>query len=232
LEQLLATAAAVQKPAPAPAPIAPTRLLSDDERAEYGDEFLGVVGKKAKEELSPELARLEAEVHTLKQQLTGVGQHMTVTAQEVMYNRLDADVPQWRALNSDAGFNAWLDLPDAYSGAIRRSLLVAAHGRNDATRVAAFFRGYTSDAAVTDPASLSQPARNTSPKVPLESLAAPGRAKTAAVPNTPAEKPIITRAQIQQFYSEVRAGQFDQDPDGKKAIEAAIFAATREGRIK
>jgi hypothetical protein len=146
---------------------------------------------------------------------------------------LDAQVPNWRELNSNSEFLSWLNLPDAYSGAIRKELLTAAYNRSDANRVAAFFKGFISDEAATNPASYSQPdhVAPRSNKVSLETLAAPGRAKTAAA-SAPAEKPIFTRAHITEFYSDVRRGKYAGKEAEKDRIEKDIFAAQREGRIR
>jgi len=242
LERLLALAHAEPKPAPTVAATTPTRLVTDEEITEYGNEFLTVVGKKAKEEIFPELEQLRGELKQLKGQVSGVGQHIVANAREELYSRLNNEVPTWKELNNNPEFLAWLDLQEPYSGAIRRELLNAAFQRNDATRVAAFFKGFTSDVAATTPPSsepdlsrVTQPGvtqQGKPPKVPLASLAAPGRAKTAATSEVPVEKPIITRAMISQFYSEVRAGEFAGKDAEKKQIEDAIFAATREGRVK
>ena len=242
LERLLALSHAEPKPVSTPAPTTPTRLVTDEEITEYGNEFLTVVGKKAKEEIFPELEQLRGELKQLKGQVSGVGQHIVANAREELYSRLNTEVPEWKELNNNSEFLAWLDLQEPYSGVIRRELLNAAFQRNDATRVAAFFKGFTSDVAATTPPS-SEPnllgvtqagvtQQGNPQKVPLASLAAPGRAKAAATSEVPVEKPIIPRAAITQFYSEVRAGQFAGKEAEKKQIEDAIFAATREGRVK
>lgn len=210
-----------------------SKLVTPEEEYEYGQEFLGVVGKKAKEELVPEIKALEAKIAHLQGQLQGVTSQNKVTAQENMYRVLGEQVPNWKELNSNPEFLAWLNLPDAYSGAIRKELLNAAYSRGDASRVAAFFKGFISDEAVTNPA-MASAERNVTPtsnKPSLESMAAPGRAKTAA-PSGPAEKPFFTRAELSQFYSDVQRGVYRGREAEKEQMEAKIFAAQREGRIR
>lgn len=234
LENVLAVMNTQVSPEPTPsAPAQAERFISPEEVQEYGDEFLSVVGKKAKEELLPELAKVRQELDSVRGQLNGVGQHIALSAREQLFGSLDKDIPQWRNINTSKEFLDWLALPDAYSGAIRQNLLTAAFQRNDTSRVAAFFRGFISDEAVTTAAPAPQPVpRVNPPKLPLETLAAPGRAKTAATPDVPAEKPTITRAQIKQFYSDVHHGKYSEHDAEKKQIEAAIFAATAEGRVR
>jgi hypothetical protein len=222
-------------PRPAPSDVRFEKLVTPEEENDYGSEFLGVVGKKAKEELTPEIKALRAKIAELEGRVQGVTGAVVQDARAKMYEVLDTQVPNWRELNSNQDFLDWLNLPDAYSGAIRKQLLNAAYERSDASRVAAFFRGFISDEAVTNPAGYSQPApvadNAGSKRVSLEKLAAPGRAKTAAA-SAPAEKPYFTRAQISAFYSEVNQGKYRGREEDKQRIENQIFSAQREGRIK
>lgn len=234
LEGVIATMHAFPAAAPA-APVASpttTRLVTEQEVQEYGDEFLSVVGKKAKEEFLPEITQLRAEVDQLRGRVSGVGQHIVNSARDQFFIRLDNEVPGWKELNRNTEFLDWLDLPDPFSGAIRKQLLDAAVQRNDATRAAAFFKGFISDEAATRPANIQpDPAAKLAPKVPLESLAAPGRAKTVATEDVPTEKPTFTRAEISQFYADVAAGKYRGHEAEKSRIEAMIFEAGRERRV-
>jgi outer membrane murein-binding lipoprotein Lpp len=220
--------------APAQADTKFDRLVTPEEESDYGSEFLGVVGKKAKEELTPEIKALRAKIAELEGRVQGVTSSVVQDAREKMYQTLDSQLPNWRELNSNPEFLSWLNLPDAYSGAIRKELLNAAYQRNDALRVAAFFKGFISDEAATNPAgsSLEREVTPRGNKPSLETLAAPGRAKTAAPAGGPAEKPFFTTAQITQFYSAVNRGEYRGREDEQKQIENQIFAAQREGRIR
>ena len=233
LHRLLAEMQASQS-APAQADTRFERLVTPEEEQDYGSEFLGVVGKKAKEELTPEIKSLKAQIAQLQGQLQGVAAQSQVSAREKMYQTLDTEVANWRELNSDSDFLSWLNLPDMYSGAIRKELLNAAYQRNDAARVAAFFKGFIADEAATNPASgyvERQAAPESSKRPSLESLAAPGRAKTAAA-TAPVEKPYFTRAEISKFFSDVNRGQYRGRDQEKERIEKQIFDAQREGRIR
>jgi hypothetical protein len=154
-------------------------------------------------------------------------------ARDNMLGALDEKIPEWRDLNNDQNFLAWLRLPDPFSGAIRHDLLKAAYDQNQTARVQAFFQGFLAEEAAVAPANNAPPARpGAAPaRVPLEQFAAPGRAKSAAA-NAPAEKPIITRAQVTAFYADVAAGKYRGREAEKDANEAAIFSATNEGRLR
>lgn len=213
-----------------------SRLITPEEEKDYGSEFLSVVGKKAKEELTPEVAKLRKEIAGLKQQLNGVGSYVAGNARERMENLMNEQLPNWREVNVNPEFLNWLKLPDPYSGAIRHELLKAAHERNDAPRTLAFFKGFLAEEAATTPAERGPDlpdGASVQQKVSLESLAAPGRAKTAAAATSaPAEKPSFTRAYISKFYADSAAGRYRGKEAEKDRIERQIFEAEREGRIR
>jgi hypothetical protein len=105
--------------------------------------------------------------------------------------------------------------------------------------VIAFFKGFLAEEQATgqlpDP-NVPQPAPQPPrvPAVPLEMLAAPGRAKPNGgdTPAASADKPVFTRGQISAFYTAVRQGLYAGREAEKNATEAAIFAAQNDGRVR
>lgn len=229
LERMLASMQA--QPQETASELKAERLITPEEEADYGHEFLAVVGKKAQEALMPTIRKYEDEIASLRAQLKGVGSYVAQDAQTRMTDTLDRDVPTWREQNVNPEFLQWLALPDPYSGDIRHNMLKAAWERHDGPRVAAFFKGFLAEEAAYRPAGSEPPAASAG-KVSLESLAAPGRAKTAAASNAPAEKPLITSAQITKFYADAAAGRYAGRDEEKARFEKAIFEAQREGRIR
>ncbi len=232
LQNVIATMQATQAPRVESQELRAERLITPEEENDYGPDFLNVVGKKAKEELLPELKKYQDEIASLRARLDGQTSYIEHDARTRMTNQLDASVPGWREQNTNQDFLAWLALPDPYSGAIRHNMLKAAWAANDAPRVAAFFRGFLAEEAATSPATGGQAPVETAAKVPLEQFAAPGRAKTAASVSAPAEKPVITPAFITRFYADVAAGRYKGRDEEKVRIEKSIFEATRDGRIR
>ena len=234
LQNIIATMQATQ-PAPAATvpDMAPEKLITAEEAADYGDDFLKVVGKKAREELAPVINAYKAEIENLKNQLKGFSGFVQQDSHTKLMATLDKDLPNWRELNTNQEFLDWLSLPDPYSGAIRHDMLKAAYAQGNASRVLAFFNGFLAEEAAVAPVRAEpDPAVTTVAKVPLATLAAPGRAKTAASTPAPAEKPITTRAQIAAFYTDVNAGKYRGRDAEKTQAENMIFAAQREGRIR
>jgi hypothetical protein len=241
-EQLAQTQTLISQMHTAPAPVTPETpaelradsFLPPEVVNEYGEEFLGVVGKKAKAELAPELDGLRQQLTSIQKQLEGNATASKATARHNMLATLDRDLAEWRTINVAPEFHSWLALPDEFSGAIRHELLKAAYEQNNTPRVLAFFRRFISDEAALDPAATPQPdTTGAQPdKIPLADLAAPGRAKTAAAGSAPVEKPTFTHAQIAKFYTDVSAGKFRGRDDERSRIERQIFDAQREGRIR
>lgn len=233
LRNIIATMQAAPPPATEVPEIEPEKLITPEEASDYGEDFLKVVGKKAREEMAPVLNAYKQEIASLKQQLAGVNGFVQQDANKKLLATLDEKLPNWRDMNTNQQFLDWLGLPDPYSGAIRHDMLKAAYAQGNANRVLAFFNGFLAEEAVVAPVNAEPEIGTTTvPKIPLQNLAAPGRAKTAAATNAPAEKPIFTRAQIAAFYSDVAAGKYrGRDADKAKA-EAMIFDAQREGRIR
>jgi hypothetical protein len=216
-----------------PPELSPERLVTDEEIADYGEDFLKVVGKRAREEMAAVIKPYTDRIAQLEGQLEGVTGFVKQDAQQKLHATLTERLPNWREVNTNQDFLNWLSLPDPYSGAIRMNMLKAAYTQGDANRVLAFFKGFLAEEAAVAPAGKEPDQTGTRvPKVPLQNLAAPGRAKTAAAQNAPAEKPIITRAQVAEFYSRVAAGDYRGKDDEKNRFEAEIFAANREGRIR
>jgi hypothetical protein len=210
----------------------PEPLLTDQEVADYGKDFLDVVGKKAKEALSAEVVELRQQVADLKTMLSGTVKSVAMNARDRMKASLSETVPNWEEINERSDFLDWLSLQDPFSGAIRHELLKQAWAANKTAQVLAFFKGFLAQEAAVAP----QPDPRPDPqygKVPLETFAAPGRAKSAAdSPASPAEKPIFTPAQVSQFYTQKAAGSYRGREDEANLLEQQIIAAGREGRIR
>lgn len=222
--------------APPPAPVAaPARLITPQEETEFGPEMLDVMARRAKETISPELAELRAMMVSLDQKVTGTQKINAQTARQTMMTQLTERLPEWERINKLAEFKAWLALPNPYADGSRHSALLRAFEQNDTGRVLNFFNGFISELAAQDPADVPAPAPATPPAPPkpgLESLAAPGRARTSAQPTAPTEKPIITTADVNSFYDAVRKGFYNGREAEKNALEQELFVAQREGRVR
>ncbi|HEY7824290.1 MAG TPA: hypothetical protein VIG24_15720, partial [Acidimicrobiia bacterium] len=236
LQNVIATLRAAPEPekkAETPSELDPSNLITPEEAADYGEDFLKVVGKRARQEMAPVIDGYKKQIEQLQKQLEGVNGFVKQDSQQKLLSNLDKELPNWRDLNTNSEFLDWLGLPDPYSGAIRHDMLKAAYAQGNAHRVLAFFNGFLAEEAAVAPAGGEpDPSVTRVAKVPLKDLAAPGRAKTAAASPAPAEKPFITRSEVAKFYAQVAAGQYRGRDKEKDVREAEIFSAQREGRIR
>jgi len=255
LEMQVSTTRLYGKPTQQPAqPEPPPVLVNPEERADYGDEFFDIVGRRAKEVYAPEFAQLDRRIKQIETKTEAVGEVMQKSQKRDLYGTLYEAVPDWKEINHSPEFKSWLAYPDPYSGMKRHDLLNDAFARHDTQRVVNFFAGFVAEATglPQNPQGGTQPApplsngqasgdgtRSAAPPLSngqaserptLESFAAPGRARSG--PQTlPPDKPIYTQAQIAKFSDEKRRGLWRGREADVQAIEADIFRAQHEGRL-
>lgn len=177
-------------------PVAPTPYLTDEEREEYGDigSMMERVARKAAEDATKPLV----ETHQKTQQQT-------------YYEQLDGAAKNWRDINEDEGFNAWLDELDPMAGTTRRELLNSAFEDKDAKRTATFFNTW---GEANKPASgKRKDDRELQPTMP-------NTAKGEQQVNT---TPTFTSKQIKQFYDDKARGAYKGREAEAEAIERQIF---------
>jgi hypothetical protein len=236
----------MSKPAaPAPAP-APTKLVSDEETKEFGSDLIDVIRRAAREEVMAEVGPLiEKRLQPVAQRAEMAHTAAAATSQEVARRSQDDvlalladEVPDWEQVNADEAFITWLQQPDAYSGEKRHDLLKRAFIRYDGPRVVAFFKGFLQEHAAVTAAPAQQPANPAAspagtPKVQMKDLVAPGTPKqgSAVTPGSQAKR-IWSSPEISQFYRDVSRGVYKGREKEAKQMEADIFLAQREGRVR
>lgn len=234
-DHLLAAMQTVRPPEPAELP-AEFRLSPEDEE-NYGEDMIRVISAKATQIAQAQVASLEQRFAVRLAQIEGglahVGTTVTQDAREKFKAQLTTEMPNWDQINHDQNFHNWLGLTDPYSGGIRLDMLKKAYAEGNAHRTLAFFKGFLQEEAATTPAAPELTLGTTVvPKVSLQSLAAPGKAKTVSSDQVPVEKPIVTRADITKFYADATAGKYKGRDAEYKAMETKIFVAQAEGRIR
>lgn len=244
-QNLLASFSAQRESAPAPSqpatPPAASKLVKDEEVKEFGADLIDVMRRVVREEqasLLPEIDRRVApvaqRVDQVAQAAQQVGARVARSDQQTVLALLDQDVPKWREVNEDPGFLDWLAQVDPYAGRERGDLLQQAYKAHDGPRVVAFFNGYLKEhAAVTPPPAPKTPAATPAPQRTLEQMVAPGTPKTGAASTQDGSgKRVWSRKEIGEFYASVQSGRFKGTAEDRKKLEADIFAAQRENRIR
>jgi hypothetical protein len=177
--------------------------LTPQEIHDYGEEFLNVVGKKAREVTAGQVSQLASQVHQFNSQLHG-------QARQGMKAEMDRALPNWRQVNEDPRFLEWLGVRHEFVGRTRHELLQEAWASNDASRVLAIFRDYAGGAA-----------RAAGPTFQGRD----GRFYRGTV----GEPPVMTRQEIELHYHNHMRGRVSDEEHRK--FEARMEAAAKAGRI-
>lgn len=213
-------------------PAPPVSSITDDEVKEFGPDLISVIDRKAREVAAPlnealAAARAQLEALTqrnahLEQSLNGVTQQQAKSVQEQFGTRLLSLVPEFKVLNHDQNFLAWLSQVDPLDPH-RRTLqdrLNEAVQLGDADTAASYFNTFKQQYAP--------------PAAPKRTVADISAQAQPASRSTPDAAPVNTgrmwsQDSISQFYADVSKGRYS--PSEKTRIEGEIFRAQKENRI-
>jgi hypothetical protein len=112
-----------------------------------------------------------------------------------MYQLLDVKVPDWRDINRNPQFSAWLSEMDVYSRKTKNQLLLDAYAAGDVETVSNMFGGFKASVKVDKQEDED------------EDLAPPSTTSGSVDTSRSADKS-ITRAYISKFYQDVALGRY------------------------
>ena len=211
-----------------PGDIKPAFITPEDVN-NFGEPLIDLTKRAALEAVAPTLTALQEENRRLNQQVNQ-------QRQQNIYEKMDEAMPTWREVNSNPRWLAWLRLRDFNSAPLRQEQLNRAMQAADAPRVLDFFKRFLDEEVATGQMPAPQPTPPPAPvtaAIPLTTLAAPGRPNPApGNTQVPDSKPVYTHQDIKDFYEYVRRGVYAGQEQLKQQIEADIFAAQREGRVR
>jgi hypothetical protein len=206
------------------------KYVTDSDVADYGDsiEVMRRVFREETTALTEKIAELEDQNLSLRASVLPRVEQMATAqatrADQQFWDGLTAQVPDWMQVNANPDFQSWLLELDTMTGRTRQDFLVEAQSNLDANRVAYFFKAW----AGGNGAAAEQKPRKSSSE--LEAQIAPGRSRSGGAPTGGAKT--YTPQDIQQFFKDVSHGVYKGRDEERNRIEADIFAAQREGRIK
>jgi hypothetical protein len=241
MEQLLASLSSQPTPA-ASAPAAatatpPAKLVTEKDVEEYGD-AIDMMRKVTKEEMNAVMQRMSQLEGVLQQfqsnvvpQVQAVAQKQAVTAEQQFWADLTSTVSNWREVNDNQAFQAWLLEMDPLTGITRQTYLEDAQRALDARRVSAFFRTWLESTGQANVAQTQGSSPAPAAKSELEKQVTPGRARSAGTPQTNKGK-VYTPEDIKKFFNDVRSGKYRGREQERDRIERDIFTAQRENRIQ
>lgn len=249
LESLIATMQAAPTRAPEAGPTTPSAQITDEDYSTYGEDFVESTRRWAR-------AEVQQDIENMRQQIEELRGHAQQTTGDRLKDRVRAALNRdpeiahiWEQLDTDQGFNAWLQDFDPFSGHRRIDMLREAYAGGDAVRTGRFFKAYLHEH--TDPSRmLPAPAQTPPPvtqgspynggnghygngagRVDLAAYAAPGRASNATPGPGAPERRIWTNRDIQAFYEGRLKGRFKGREREADQIERDILAAAQEGRV-
>ena len=213
------------KPVEPAKPAAPTKLVTDEEVATFGQDLIEVQRKVAREvamEFQKDIEDLRAENQKLLTQLTDTGSRVSEASFEQRLHRM---VPNFEAVNADPRWIAWLNEVDPILRGPRKNIAQHAFNSGDAEAVAHYVRLFEASVA---PAPSAEP--NAANAEELERQIQPSRSVSSAPSPSPKGK-IYTDSDIQKLFKKaVDLGAKGRIDDAAK-LEAEIDAAYREGRV-
>ena len=219
--------------AAAPAP-APAQVLTDEDRNRFGDGVVDLVQRGAQAEVqravAEALAPLRDENKALRDQLAAQGAQVqqvaataATTAADRFFAALTAARPDWEAVNARQAWIAHMGEVDPRTNVTYQAYVDDAAAKQDVGRMVALLNEFDPPALKPAAAQDTRPALSPTPR----SVGA------AALPTTrdDAAAPIVTRAEIARFYTDVAAGMYRNRPADKQAFENQINEALKTNRV-
>jgi hypothetical protein len=160
----------------------------------------------------------------IRDEITQVRKETKEEAERRFWREIDRDFPEWRKLNRDPEFLAWLDEAEPYSGITKQELLEKAHKECNAVEAVKFFKDFTK--LKNPPPPPADPTKGKGQDA-LEQVGLPRGGKG---PPAPPPAGMVTRADITKFYEDVRRGKWKGREAEKKKEEARLIAALRRQR--
>ena len=210
-QQELAAEIAALKKAPAPPPAQPDAKDIDT----FGADLIAMVQRYAE----AQQAAVDARLIALEQKVGMVAEQATGNAKRSFFQELERAVPDYRDINADDRWLAWLGEQDSMFGFTRQAALDDAQAKGDVARLAGFFSAFKNSlpAAPAPDASLSQ-------QVVPSGVGSPTPLREPA-------KPRISQKAITDFYNDVSRGKYAGRDDVMNQLEMQINLAVAEGRV-
>ena len=193
--------------------------LTDEQMAEFEDQFGEDFVSFVQRMIASSAAKPDnsAEVNELKRKVEQFETEKAQATTASFWAVLTELVPDWKTVNDDPKFHAFLAQYDPQTGVQRQQALATAQQALDPDGVAAVFNAFK-----------KQQPPETKPRIPDDQVDPPSSRSTT----TPQGGRIWTGAEIAEFYKDKAAGKYRTKPDEAKRLEADIFAAQREGRVR
>lgn len=184
---------------------------------EYGPEFTEAVDQRIKRILKEQLGDVQKDI-------TQVKTSQQQTEAERFEANLDTRAENWRKINTDPSFIAWLQTEEPTTGIKYHTSLLSHYNNRDVDKVARIFNFYSKNTKKP----VNQPPVNDAAE---ELIAPPKRGSQTQNTIEVNDARIYKLADVNQFYREIRDGKYTGKPDYVKKMKAIYRQAHIEGRI-
>lgn len=203
-------------PPPPETPAEPERYVSDEDVANYGEDFVDIQRR-----ITLDATReLRKQVEELKAQLAQQGSQVQSVSFEA---RLLKAVPDFEQINADPAWIEWLNEVDPLIRGPRRAIAQQAYANGDVEAVKSYVDLWRKSQAP------AQPAPTVSRQQELQRQVQPSRA-TASAPSSGAKK-TYTLGEAEALFNRIQHLTAQGRIDEAKRLDAEISAAYAEGRI-
>ena len=203
-------------PPPAEQPKEPDKYVSDEDVANYGEDFVDIQRR-----ITLDATReLRKQVEELKAQLAQQGSQVQSVSFEA---RLLKAVPDFEQINADPAWIEWLNEVDPLIRGPRRAIAQQAYANGDVEAVKSYVDLWRKSQAP------AQPAPAVSRQQELQRQVQPSRATTSA-PSSGAKK-TYTMGEAEALFNRIQHLTAQGRIDEAKRLDAEISAAYAEGRI-
>lgn len=202
-------------------------LVTDADRAEFGEELIDVQRRVAREVSQEYEDRLEAQARVIEELRSQVANTGSRLGEMSFAQQLNTLVPDFAQIDRDERWVAWLNEYDPMLRSPRRVQAKAAFDAGDAEAVAHYVQLWKQ--SITAPTGQGRDPRQSE----LEKQVAPNRsASSASVKSTGRDAKVYSEREVNNVWTKIRTlntrGQYDE----AAKLEAEITAAYLEGRVR
>jgi len=213
-------------------PVEPTKskekvsFVTDEDRAEYGEELLDVqrrVAQEVSQDYQGQIEQQNAVIAQLQEKLASTGSQV---GEMDFSQRLQQAVPDWSQIDNDERWVAWLNEHDPMLRGQRRVLAQAAFDNGDVEAVSDYVKLWKTSLGEPDVAKQNR-------KTELEKQVAPNRSASSTRTQSAAQNSkIYSTREVDNAWTKVRTlntrGQYAE----AEKLEAELTVAYMEGRVR
>ena len=217
-----------EKPVEPAKPKEKVSYVTDEDRAEFGEELIDVQRRVAKEVAQDYEDRFEAQAEIIKQLQDQLKQNDSKVGEMSFSQKLGQLVPDFAQIDNDPRWVEWLNEVDPIIRDQRRVLAQAAFDKGDADAVAHYVKLFKQSLGEPEAKVQEKAVRQTE----LEKQVSPSRSATTASTPTDRKSRVYSQREIDAGWNKIRTlntkGQFDE----AEKLEAELTAAYLEGRVR